>query len=243
MDTIKLFCLPYAGGSASYFYKWRWPKHKPYNIDVHPVELAGRGLRIKEPFYRDADEAIDDIMKRIVPEIYRGPYAIFGHSMGALLAFGLMQRMKKAGLKEPEHLFFSGKGDPLSIRKKEKYYHLLQENEFKQKLVELGGTPPEFFERPELMDFFIPLIRNDFRLACSHLHLQEIIPFNCDMTVLLGKDDDISAQEVHGWRKYTRGRCNIQYFNGGHFFLNQHTAEVLQLIEHTLKQSTFQRFV
>ena len=106
--------------------------------------------------------------------------------------------------------------------------------EFKAEVIKLGGTPSEFFEFPELVDLFVPIMRNDFMLAESPRPVGEIIPFSCGLTVFIGKEEDISPEEIVGWKHYSTKNCGIHYFNGGHFFLHDERTEILKLLNQTL---------
>jgi len=236
MSKIKLICLPYAGGSSVIFSKW--PQYLPSGIELHPVELAGRGTRIYEPLYPDLAAMVEDVFQRIHAHVITGPYAIFGHSMGAVIAYELVQRMAAYELPPPRHAFFSGKGAPGIVRADEKKYHEMGDAEFREELLELGGTPPDFFDHPELLALFLPLLKNDFRLADQeNAGCGDIRPLKYDITVLLGKDEDLIPEQCTGWKSHTTGRCSIHYFKGGHFFLNDRAEEVVRLIGNVLQSS------
>lgn len=110
MKSIRLFCFPYVGGSA-FIYKTCKTELYPY-IEMFPVELAGHGSRFKEPLNNDFEETIDDLLYGRVVRYVGGWYAMFGHSMGALLMYAVVERIQRYGLKMPEHLFFSGRCPP-----------------------------------------------------------------------------------------------------------------------------------
>src|SRR6185295_19672066 len=96
-------------------------------------------------------DAVEDVFRLIKSEISHSPYAIFGHSMGSLIAYELVQKIKARKLSGPIHAFFSGSCAP-HLRDEKKTYHLMNESDFRSEVIELGGTPPEFFEHPELID-------------------------------------------------------------------------------------------
>lgn len=229
---IKLFCIPYAGGSAVIYSKWK--AYLPDTIELCPIELKGRGARIVEPRYENIDEAVQDIYDQILPQIQYAPYALFGHSMGAMLCHELALKLRSEDVNQPKHLFFSGRSVPHIKMKEDKKYHLLSEEDFKKKVKTLGGTPKEFFDHPELMELFLPLLRSDFKLASTDLSLEVIVPFNCDISVLLGKDEDMTAQQAHEWKDHTKGLCTTYYFNGGHFFLNNEVESITRIIARDL---------
>ena len=112
--------------------------------------------------------------------------------------------------------------------------HLLDHEEFKDELINLGGTPPEFFDHPELAELFLPLLRNDFKMAESFEFHGEVCRYDGNVTVFLGKDDEATAEQYHGWKDYTSKLCNIIYFNGGHLFLHDEMENIAQFINQTL---------
>src|SRR6185369_7818116 len=110
MSKIKLFCLPYAGGSSMVFHKWK--KYLNSEIELRAIELAGRGRRIHESMYQDRAEAVEDVFQLIKDEIRQSPYALLGHSMGSLIAYEVAQKIRANKLPEPLHVFFSGSSAP-----------------------------------------------------------------------------------------------------------------------------------
>lgn len=231
MSKIKLFCFPYAGGSSVIFNKWK--QYIDTKIDLIPVELAGRGKRIHEPLYGDVSDVINDVYEIISKMINGSTYALFGHSMGAMISYQLCQKLRKNEYTPPMHVFISGRGAP-HIKRSEKKYHLLEEDEFKKEVFNLGGTPPEFFELPELLDLFLPLLKNDFRLAETEISNGEILPLDSNISVFLGKNEDLTIEQCDGWKKHTNKLCSIYYFEGGHFFLQEETEKIVRLINSIL---------
>jgi medium-chain acyl-[acyl-carrier-protein] hydrolase len=238
VPKINLFCIPYAGGSAVIYSKWK--KYFDPIIELIPVELAGRGRRLQDPLYKNRQHAIEDIFNIIKADIQQRPYALFGHSLGALIGYELALKIRSAGLPQPVHLFLSGKGAPHIQRNDEKKFHLMNDETFKKELIELGGTPPEFFQHPDLLGMFLPLLKNDFKLAETEAQHNAIDPFDVDMTVFLGKDEDLTAAQCDGWKKYTKQICSIHYCEGGHFFLHDKVEQVTRLINQNLKEFYFQ---
>lgn len=235
MSIVKLFCFPYAGGSAMIFNKWKSYLNINCGIELIPVELAGRGRRIQEPLYTDLNDAVEDLYQIINIESLTGPYAFFGHSLGGLLAYELAQKIKKLDIPQPLHLFFSGRGAPNIARNEDKKYHLMDNDEFRLKVIELGGTPPEFFDHPELVEIFLPLLRNDFKLAETNMEC-EIAPFDIDITVFIGKEDhEITAEQTNSWKLHSKGTCTLHYFDGDHFFLHKEVSGISKAIKNVLK--------
>lgn len=142
MSRIKLFCLPYAGGSSIIFRPWQ--QYISPGIELVPVELAGRGSRILDKRYENASEAVDDTFAFIQKEIDQSPYSLFGHSMGCMIIYDLAKKIREKGLRPPLHLFFSGRGAP-SVKRTEKKFHLMNDDDFQNEILALGGTPPRIF--------------------------------------------------------------------------------------------------
>lgn len=237
MKKIKLFCFPYAGGSAAAYNKWK--QYLDKRIELHTVELAGRGRRIYDPLYDSMAEAVEDMYKMIGPQLTEMPYSFFGHSMGGIIAFELALKIRELKIPSPVHIFFSGRGAPhISPAEDEKKIHGLPEEEFKKEIIELGGTPKEFFEHPELLDVLLPMLRSDFKIAECYEEKSIVTPFDHDITVFIGKDEDVTAEQMHGWREHTSGICALHYFNGDHFFINEKTGKVVEIINRTLLSVT-----
>lgn len=235
MRKTKLFCFPYAGGSAAFYSKWNDQLH--HSIDLQPVELAGRGKRVYEPLYRDLGETIDDVFHIIKDQVKVYRYAFFGHSLGALIAYELAMKMKELNLPAPEHIFFSGRGAPHIPRSEDrKIYHQLPDDEFRESIMELGGTPKEFFDYPELLEILLPTLKNDFKISetYSYNHYEDLIPMAHDITVFLGKDESVTAEQMAGWQQHTQSLCSIYYFEGGHFFIHDKMTETAAIINQTL---------
>ncbi|MCK4766729.1 MAG: thioesterase [Candidatus Aminicenantes bacterium] len=231
---FRLFCLPYAGGSASIYNKW-----KPYltdDIELFAVELAGRGKRVYHPLYNSIDEAAADVYRIISAELNGSPFGLFGHSLGSLIAFELAHRLKETE-HQPACVFFSGRGAPHVPRGEDKeLYHTLPDNEFREKILELGGTPKEFFDHPELLEVFLPMLKNDFRIAETYESSEEVEPLDYNINVLVGKEEDTTAEQIHGWKEHTNKVCSIHYVPGGHFFFNEETENAAAIINRTVKE-------
>ncbi|TYP74342.1 thioesterase II family protein [Aquimarina intermedia] len=239
MRSIKLFCLPYAGGSASMYRKWE--SFVDDSIEIIPVELAGRAKRIKDPFYETVADAVQDVVSFLIDRLDDSDYALFGHSMGAMLIYEVALEIEKKNLKKPLHLFFSGRGAPNIKPVKDKNYHLLEGDLFKDKLLELGGTPPQFFEHRELLDLFLPLLKNDFRLASECFVKRELKPFHCNISAFFGKEEDISSEAMIAWKDHSTKMCHLYYLNGDHFFIHESAPAMVKIIMKQLNSDSKQK--
>jgi surfactin synthase thioesterase subunit len=236
MNKIKLFCFPFAGGSAAVFNKWRTLLDK--NIEFNPIELAGRGRRIREPLYGSIDDAVADVFNIINTQIKNAPFAFYGHSMGTAIAFELTYKLREQNLPEPGHLFFSGRGAPHMPDDDKKKYHLMPDDEFKEEMIKLGGTAKEFFEHPELLEVFLPLLRNDLKINESYVYKEKPGKLNCSITILNGiRDEDVTSEEVAEWKIHTNRNCTFHNFPGDHFFINDESEKIVQIINNTLAPS------
>ncbi len=232
LEKLKLFCLPFAGGSAMAYMSWR--KQLDKRIDLKPIELSGRGKRFGEPLYHSIDEVIEDIYVQISDELYGTSYAVFGHSMGAILAYELIRKIIHHTKQEPIHVFLSGRYPPY-IEAEEKNVYLLPDKEFIDSIIELGGTNKEVVNNKELLDLFLPILRSDYKLVETYKHSGSILSLNCDITVLNGKYDNcIIGKDINRWREYTNKTCSFYEFEDGHFFINKFKEDVIGIINSEL---------
>jgi len=232
MKKLNLFCFPYAGGSAAVFNPWRRYLHR--QIELVAVELAGRGKRIYDPHYGQLSDAVEDVFGIVKDKLDEAPYALFGHSMGGVIAYELAQKIRTLPCSQPVHMFFSGRGAPHIPAGDDDPYWQLPDHEFKEKILELGGTPGEFFQHPELLEVFLPLLKNDFRIAELYRGTEAVNPLETDITVFIGKEEEVTEERMVGWKAHSKGLCSIHFFNGGHFFVNEQTQKVVKIINNTL---------
>lgn len=232
MKKIKLFAFPYAGGNANFFRPWK--RKLSSFIELHPVELTGRGTRMFEPLYKSVDETVADLKKLFIKNDVE--YALFGHSMGTIIIYELLNELKHSGLKMPVHVFFSGRQSPHSSVHEPKNYHLMNEDEFKNEVLKLGGTPQELFDDAELVNLFIPVLRNDFLICEKYIPKKVLNKFEMDFSVLAGSNEGYSNSELNAYGEYTNGKTVLNYFDGGHFFIKDSEDEIIALINSTLQK-------
>ncbi|MEK3902763.1 thioesterase II family protein [Paenibacillus sp. FSL R7-0179] len=231
MSQITLFCLPHAGASASIYAKWR-----PFlnaSIVLYPVELAGRGKRLNENQYNSLEEAIDDIYIQIKP-LLKSPFALFGHSMGSLLAYELSCKIKQQDGLEPVHLFVSGRKAPQCPSSK-RLINLLPDDEFTREIKKLRGTPEEIFQNKELFDFFKPILRADYKMIEEYEPPVRDFILSCGVSVLNGTEDNIAIEELTAWKQLTTGEFNITDFEGGHFFIYENVSSIVHQINEVIR--------
>ncbi|MED4400359.1 thioesterase II family protein [Metabacillus fastidiosus] len=231
---MNLFCLPYAGGSEAIYFKWN--QYLSRSINLCPIPLKGRGKRFNEPLYENIEEAVDDIFNTIQDKIDENEYALYGHSMGSLLVYELYYKIKEMGFKLPNHLFFSGYRSPGS-RKKEIIYNL-PDNDFKKKIIQLGGTPEELVNNKELFEVFLPVLKSDFKMVETYKYKERTDKIACDISVLNGNGDSISFENLLDWKNYTNQSFQLYHFDGNHFFINNNIENITSLINKTLNLTT-----
>ncbi len=229
---MRLFCFPYAGGSARIYRSWA--RHLPPFVEVCPVQLPGRDGRIAEPPLSELARLVPECGKALRPYFDR-PFAFFGHSMGALLAFELAHHLQAEYGLRPEHLFASGRSAPHRGRK-ERHIYDLPTDELIEELRELKGTPPEVLEHPELLNLMLPLLRADFALSDTYTYTERS-PLSCALTGLGGlRDAEVSREHLEAWRELTSGSFTLRMFPGDHFFIHSDEALLLDALARLLQQ-------
>lgn len=232
MERIKLFCLPYAGGSALVYSSWKNLLNN--RIELHPIELAGRGRRSKESFYESMEEAIDDLYSGIEKELDGTDFAFFGHSMGSVLVYELIYKIKQLKKQTPVHAFFSGRYPP-HVKKKKEFFHKRTDAEFLKEIRRVGGTPDEFFENSKLLELFLPILKADYKIIENYNYSTKSEKFAFDITVFNGcKDDMVKLEDLEEWQEVTKMNCNVIEFDGGHFFIFEKKKNIVSIINDTI---------
>jgi surfactin synthase thioesterase subunit len=234
MSEISLILLPYAGGGSEIFREWR--ATLPAWINPILVDLPGHGKRCLEGALSDWNKLMDTLLPELTPYLDR-PFALFGHSMGALVGLELAQVLQRRYQTGPVWFCASGCVAP-SLRQIEHKWIDCPETEVVGELHALGGTPPEVLENEELLELIMPMIRADFHL-CGTYQPPPRSPLRSPMLVLGGVADGLSypASNLSAWSTETSGRCRIEMIHGGHFFLNTHREQVIRLIADDLARS------
>jgi len=232
-STLRMFCLPYAGGSASVFRLW--PQHLPPRIEVWAAQPPGRETRFTEPAFSHPGAYLDALMLSVRPLLEEKPFVFFGHSMGAILTFELTRRLRAEGLRQPLRLFVSGKDAPHLPAKVDRA-HLLPEPEFIDYLRKLGGTPPEVIANKELRELVFPILRRDFQLLHEYKYQAEA-PLEVPMRAFGGTTDHyVAEKDLAAWAEHSRRFLGMRLFPGGHLFLNEQRLPLVQAIEEDLRE-------
>lgn len=229
-NKINIFCLPFAGGSR---YSYNGYRQYAQHINIVPLELPGRGSRFQEPLLDNIHDMVEDLFAQIKERLSH-PYAIYGHSMGALLGFLLTRRIVEEGLREPRHLFFTGRAAPC-VKKVREAIHTQPRDEFFASLKELGGCPEELLQDEALMDCFEPIIRADFQ-ALANYQYETGDAFDIPITVMTGVEEDISREEALAWQQETTALVAVKAFVGDHFFIYGHERAIVNIMTGVMLQ-------
>jgi medium-chain acyl-[acyl-carrier-protein] hydrolase len=227
----RLFCLPFAGGGAAAYH--RWIGRILAGIDVARVNLPGRETRLEEPLFTHLPSLVDTLVEELVLLIDR-PFAIYGHSMGALLAFELARELRRRHRMLPVHLFVSGCQAPQLFPSEPPFSHL-PGPDFIDRVRQYGGVPDLVAQNEELMDIFLPILKADFKMMETYVFREEP-PLECPLTAFGGlSDPKFDHDKIIAWDIHTSIRFSAQFFPGGHFFL--HDSEPLVLNQINLQLS------
>jgi medium-chain acyl-[acyl-carrier-protein] hydrolase len=223
---LRLFCLPHAGGGASAFRAWA--DALPPEVDVCPVQLPGRENRVAEPAFDRAPPLVEALADALEP-LLALPFALFGHSNGALVGFELARTLRMRGRPGPAHLFASGRRAPHLPSGRPPTHHL-PDAEFLADLQELGGIPPQILEHRELLEVLLPTLRADVAIHETY-EFGEQPPLACPITAYGGlADPKVSREQLQAWDRHTAASFVMRLFPGGHFYLQEERAAVLRTL-------------
>jgi surfactin synthase thioesterase subunit len=227
---VRLFCFPHSGGSAGEYL--RWADVLP-DVEVWGVQLPGRGARTEEaPFTR-----VRALVEALVDAADFGPpFAFFGHSLGALVAFETARRLRDLGRAPPAWLVLSAYPAPHLPSRTQPTSHLGEDGLLDALDRMYGEMAVEIREDAELRELILPALRADLALVESHRH-EDGAPLECVMTVTGGTLDDLGRDELEPWRRHTTGPFRLHLLPGGHFYLREpeQRAALLRLLDETLR--------
>ncbi|WP_354683019.1 alpha/beta fold hydrolase [Cupriavidus necator] len=225
MPALQLFCLPYAGASATAYLRWR--RLLPAGIELVPLEPPGRGARLDEPLLRDfealAGEMTDALCRHLADP--GTPYALFGHSMGGLLGWRICHLLRQRAWALPQRLLVSGCAAP-SRRDPLRLAGLRGDAALIADLRKHGGTPEAVFADAELLRLTLDVLGADYRV-CESFRRGDATPLRVPLHVFAGHDDAIAPADLHAWAIETQAGHTLDWFAGGHFFLHDSQADVV----------------
>ncbi|MFH9010751.1 thioesterase II family protein [Streptomyces sp. NPDC017943] len=226
-DGTALLCVPFAGAGPSFFHPWqalaagRWR--------VTSVELPGRERRLLETPYRNVVEAARGEIDGVVADLGEGtPAVLFGHSLGAVLAYELAHLLTARGV-PVERLVVSGSPDPWTQR--ERRAAGLRGDEFLARVEEFAGFRHEALDHPEMRELILPTLQADCEMHEAYVPGSDE-PLSVPITALRGDHDGlVSAQEARRWQAATTAAFTYAELPGDHMYLVDLGPQVLDVIE------------
>ncbi|SDX39121.1 medium-chain acyl-[acyl-carrier-protein] hydrolase [Saccharopolyspora shandongensis] len=230
---LRLLCVPYAGaGTAAYR---TFPQALPPWVEVWAIRLPARESRLAEPPLADIRSVVDVLVEELAGDEAFGPapegraplpYALLGHSMGALVCFELARALRRHELPQPAHLFVSGRRAP-NIPDELPAIHRLPEAQFLAEVRRLGGIPDSVLAEPGLIDLIAPALRADFAVCETYRHTEEP-PLPYGISAFGGRSDPTTTPEqLARWSEEADGPFTMRLYPGDHFFIHAHHRQIL----------------
>jgi medium-chain acyl-[acyl-carrier-protein] hydrolase len=228
---FRLFCFPHAGAGASMFRAW--DAHLGPDVDVLAPQLPGRENRIAEAAFDELESLVDAVYAGLVPHLDR-PFALFGHSMGALVSYALARRLVADGGPRPRTLFVSAYPAP-HLPADDEQVHVLDDDALVERMRRYAGTPAAVMDDAELWRMLLPTIRADFKLCETYCHAAGP-PLPVEVVAYAGRSDEEAAPEAMvDWHELSSGRFTLHCVAGGHFFLHESLVDVLATVAATCR--------
>ncbi|WP_428229097.1 thioesterase II family protein [Flavobacterium sp.] len=226
---MKVIAFPFAGGN-----KYSYQKFSQNNSNFVVIEYPGRGKRIKEELIIDINSLIEDLLPQIKNEINScDDYIIYGHSMGGLIGYLICHKIEQLGIKKPLKFVVSGRNPPFF--KKGKMISCFLNEEFWKEVTKMGGIPDEVSNHPDLIDFYLPILKSDFTAVENYKHVLEG-KLNIPIDVFYGSDEGIKAEDIIGWKDMNTHEVTINQMIGNHFFIFDHIDFFKDYFLSTIKQ-------
>ncbi|AOM78763.1 thioesterase II family protein [Pedobacter steynii] len=226
----QIFLVHFAGGSV---YSFQFLKEHFQEYDFIPIELPGRGNRIRERILQDFSAAARDLYLQIVSKLKSPNFLLYGHSMGALLVLRIASLLELDGY-IPQAIVVSGNAGPGISSSKIR--HLLPDEQFKNELKILGGMPDEVLDNKELYEFVEPIIRADFKIAETSQRKEVLTPVNSPIYALMG-DAESKVDKIENWKTYTLSTFKYEVLEGGHFFIYDNAMALSGVIKAAIKDN------
>lgn len=220
--AVRLVCVPYAGAGASVYQGWRLPAELA--TEVWAFQPPGREGRHREPLATTLESLLDGYLEGLA-QVADRPFALFGHSLGALVAFELARRLRRTGGPRPAHLFLSGYRAPHRPPTREPI-STLPDDRFLARMWEIAGPSPSAIRDPDLLLQLAPVTRTDCAILERYRYEPEEpldIPFSC-----FAADDDceVAVADVAAWAEHTTRGCWHRRYQGGHLFPRDHARQL-----------------
>lgn len=227
-----LLCIPHAGGSAS-FYGTLIRQLQPSKVVA--IELPGRGRRYGEPLLTDLETMVDWIIREN-QEIFQAEFVLFGHSMGAVVAYELARRLSKP--EQPKHLVVSACAAPHRRAGRGSVFTGASDDELIRGLEILDGLTPGVFSRRDIEEVFLPPLRADLGALARYSYDHFTGDLNLPVTVMGGRGDpEVTPTDLQDWQDLTSADIQTHTFEGGHFYLHQHERAVAEILRQLLQET------
>lgn len=231
----RLFCFPYAGGSAGLFRPW--PMKLPPTVEVVGLQLPGRENRLRESPPTDLAGTIEPMTAGLLPLLDR-PCCFFGYSLGGLMAFEVARRLRGLNAAGPRRLIVAASEAPQCEHARNPPIHRRSDDEFVAELRRFGGTPEAVFKSSELLQAILPMLRADFQMLETYQYVEESL-LDVPIAALGGlTDDEVTPDRLAGWSDQTRGGFTMQFFPGDHFFLKTSLEPLLAAVVREIESAT-----
>jgi len=190
---------------------------------------------VREQLIYDMNELVDDLYAQIRNRINKEKYAIYGHSMGALVSLLITRKLRNGHLPLPVHLFMTGTGGPSANWHERKILHLLSKEEFMNEIIDLDGCSDEIFRNSELLKYVEPILRADLQAAESYDY-EEDGKLNIPITVITGTEEQMESEVINAWQNETQHKVDFRVMPGKHFFIFKNAAGIMNVMEEKLFQ-------
>jgi medium-chain acyl-[acyl-carrier-protein] hydrolase len=238
--SAQLFCFHHAGGSTKQFTDWK--RFLPASIETIPIGLPGRQERFQERLITEFPAALEAVTSMVAP-LVNAPFALIGHSMGALLAFEVARNLEQLGL-APSALFVCGCRAPHRWAEDHEMKSHLPDSELTEEIREMHGTAESILSNAELMELLLPMLRADFAVCDSYLFDPQSSVLSCPIFAFGGlEDSDITREDIADWRHLTSGGFGSHMLEGDHFFVQQEWAvkQICSAIVNTFSRVLYRR--
>lgn len=226
--AVRLVCFPHAGGNAAFYRPWcdRLPSH----VELHAVQYPGRMDRLGTPLIRTMDEMADGVAAAVTPLAHRGPVVLFGHSLGASVAFETARRLTEVDA--PAAVVVSGRPAPHLLR--DTAVHLSDDDTLWAEMGRLGGTADELHANPAVRELTLPVLRADYEVAETYKPETDD-PLPAPILAFTGTDDpEVTRAEAEAWASHTRAGFRLVTFPGAHFYLTGREPAVISALVSTV---------
>ncbi|HEX4816253.1 MAG TPA: alpha/beta fold hydrolase [Nonomuraea sp.] len=228
-NDMRLICFPHAGGSATAYFAMS--RSLSTEMEVLALQYPGRQDRRSERCVTDL-RALADRIHHVLRDQADAPTAFFGHSMGAVLAFEVAERLRG---RSPVLLFASGRRAPSEFRGGD--VHLRDDDAVIAEIARLDGTDSRLLDDDEVRQMVLPTIRGDYEAVETYAPNEAVI--DVPIVALVGDaDPQATVEEARRWERHTTAAFDLHVFPGGHFFLNSNLAAVAQVVVAAMKAHT-----